>query len=79
MTTHAGIGTIDTVHASQYRAEGFLVVRGVFSADQIAELGPLGQVTDDFGNVFRRGVARRSMFTIGRCCRKAPRAARFCS
>ena len=39
MTTHAGIGTIDTVHASQYRAEGFLVVRGVFSADQIAELG----------------------------------------
>ena len=38
MTTHASIGTIDTAQASQYRADGYLVVRQVFSADQIAEL-----------------------------------------
>jgi ectoine hydroxylase-related dioxygenase (phytanoyl-CoA dioxygenase family) len=38
MTTHTGIGTIDTIHASQYRADGYLVVRQVFAADEIAEL-----------------------------------------
>jgi ectoine hydroxylase-related dioxygenase (phytanoyl-CoA dioxygenase family) len=38
MTTHASVGTINTVHASQYRAEGYLMVRQVFSADEIAWL-----------------------------------------
>ena len=34
----ASIGTIDAAQASQYQADGFLVVRQVFSADRIAEL-----------------------------------------
>jgi ectoine hydroxylase-related dioxygenase (phytanoyl-CoA dioxygenase family) len=38
MTSRAGIGTIEAVHASQYRAAGYLVVREVFAADRIAEL-----------------------------------------
>jgi ectoine hydroxylase-related dioxygenase (phytanoyl-CoA dioxygenase family) len=37
MTTRA-IDGIDAAHASQYRAEGYVVVRQVFSAGQIAEL-----------------------------------------
>ena len=32
MTTHASVDTIDTAQASRYRADGFLVVRQVFSA-----------------------------------------------
>jgi ectoine hydroxylase-related dioxygenase (phytanoyl-CoA dioxygenase family) len=38
MTTSARIGTIDTAHALQYRTDGYVVVRGVFSADRIADL-----------------------------------------
>ena len=38
MTTHAAIGTIDATQASRYRADGFLVVRQVFSNDRIAQL-----------------------------------------
>ena len=38
MTTHAAIGTIDAAQASQYRADGFLVVRHVFSNEHIAQL-----------------------------------------
>jgi ectoine hydroxylase-related dioxygenase (phytanoyl-CoA dioxygenase family) len=38
MTTNATIGTIDRAHAARYQAEGFLVVRQVFSAEQIEEL-----------------------------------------
>ncbi|MGH9159127.1 MAG: phytanoyl-CoA dioxygenase family protein [Vicinamibacteraceae bacterium] len=36
--THAGIGAIDAADAARYRAEGFLVVRRVFSSDHVAEL-----------------------------------------
>ena len=38
MTTSTSIGTIDSAHARRYHTDGYLVVRGVFSADQIAEL-----------------------------------------
>ena len=38
MTTSASIGTIDTAQALQYRTDGYLVVRGVFAADRIADL-----------------------------------------
>jgi ectoine hydroxylase-related dioxygenase (phytanoyl-CoA dioxygenase family) len=37
MTTRT-IDRIDAAHASQYRAEGYLVIRQVFPTDQIAEL-----------------------------------------
>lgn len=37
-TTPAAIGTSDTAQTSRYRAEGYLVVRRLFSADRIAEL-----------------------------------------
>jgi len=38
MIARASIGTIDTAQASRYSAEGYLVVRQVFSTEQIAEL-----------------------------------------
>jgi 2-aminoethylphosphonate dioxygenase len=38
MIARASIGTIDTAQASRYSAEGYLVVRRVFSTEQIAEL-----------------------------------------
>jgi ectoine hydroxylase-related dioxygenase (phytanoyl-CoA dioxygenase family) len=38
MIIDATTGTIDAVHATRYHADGFLVVRQVFSADWIAEL-----------------------------------------
>jgi len=38
MTTHATTSLIDSAQAAQYHADGFLVVRQVFSADRIAEL-----------------------------------------
>jgi 2-aminoethylphosphonate dioxygenase len=38
LPTRPTIGTIDTAQASRYRAEGYLVVRQLFSADRIAEL-----------------------------------------
>ena len=38
MIARASLGTIDTAQASRYSAEGYLVVRQVFSTEQIAEL-----------------------------------------
>ena len=38
MTTHAATALIDATQVAQYHADGFLVVRQVFSADRIAEL-----------------------------------------
>lgn len=39
MHTQVATAAIDAGQASQYHAEGFLVVRGVFTPDRIAELG----------------------------------------
>jgi 2-aminoethylphosphonate dioxygenase len=38
MTGSASVGTIDTAQALQYRTDGYLVVRGVFSAEQVVAL-----------------------------------------
>ena len=39
MQTNVATAAIDAAQASQNHADGFLVVRGVFTPDRIAELG----------------------------------------